>query len=441
MHNLAIALHKKGYEVSGSDDEIFEPSRSRLDKYNLLPQKVGWSPESLSDDIDFIILGMHARKDNPELKKAKELGLKVASYPEFIYEQSKDKTRVVIAGSHGKTTITAMVLHALHYHNMECDFMVGAQLEGFDTMVKLTSGNEFILLEGDEYLSSPIDLRPKFLHYKPNIALLSGIAWDHINVFPTYEDYRKQFDLLLDNIEPGGVIVYNEADPEVVDVVDSTANEVKKFAYGIPDYEVENGETWLVTPEGNIPLAIFGQHNLNNLEGARWICNQMGCTDEQFYEAIPSFTGAARRLEALEENEQISAYRDFAHAPSKVKATVKSIKEKYPDRNVIAVLELHTFSSLNPDFIDGYAHTLDPAEKAIVFYSPEVVKHKKLPDLSPEKVKQAFGNSSNLSIVTTAENMMSEIETAVAEKPIALLLMSSGNFNGINWKEKIKSWL
>ncbi len=441
MHNLAIALHNKGFEVSGSDDEIFEPSRSRLDKLGLLPSKNGWFPEKITSDLDFVILGMHARADNPELLKARELGLKLVSYPEFIYEQSKNKTRVVIAGSHGKTTITAMILHALQYNNIECDFMVGAQLEGFDTMVKLTDHNEFILLEGDEYLSSPIDLKPKFLHYRPNIALLSGIAWDHINVFKTYEEYKHQFALLLNHIEPGGVIVYNEADPEIIDVVENTANEIKRFSYNTPLYQMENGKTILQTPEGDIPLAIFGRHNMNNLEGARWICNQMGCTDEQFYEAIASFTGASRRLEILESQNDLFVYRDFAHAPSKVKATVQAVREKHPDQQLIAALELHTFSSLNPNFIGGYKDTLSLADLALVYYSPEVVKHKKLPDLSPEEVKLAFGNPANLKVVTSSQELLAAMNAAMTgNKKKALLLMSSGNFDGITWKESLKSW-
>lgn len=436
MHNLALALNHKGYKVSGSDDEIFEPSKSRLNSKGLLPAQMGWNPDNITTDLDYVILGMHARKDNPELLKAQELGVPVLSYPEFIYQQSKDKTRVVIAGSHGKTTISAMILHVLHYHNHDCDFMIGAQLEGFDTMVKLTHENEFILLEGDEYLSSPIDLRPKFLHYKPNIALLSGIAWDHVNVFPTFEDYTKQFDLLLESIEPGGVVIYNETDQEVQKVVNNTKNEVKKFPYALPEYEVSDGQANLITEEGVVPLSVFGKHNMNNLEGARWICSQMGINDEQFYEAITSFKGAARRLETIDNSNGIEAFRDFAHAPSKVKATVEAVKESYPNKRVIACLELHTFSSLNINFMDQYAGSMDSADVSFVYFNPQVVAHKKLPELNVADIQQKFGNS-NIQVFDNNNPLIETIKENLAKDDV-LLIMSSGSFDGIDWKKVIE---
>lgn len=436
MHNLALALNHKGYKVSGSDDEIFEPSKSRLNSKGLLPAQMGWNPDNITTDLDYVILGMHARKDNPELLKAQELGVPVLSYPEFIYQQSKDKTRVVIAGSHGKTTISAMILHVLHYHNHDCDFMIGAQLEGFDTMVKLTHENEFILLEGDEYLSSPIDLRPKFLHYKPNIALLSGIAWDHVNVFPTFEDYTKQFDLLLESIEPGGVVIYNETDQEVQTVVNNTKNEVKKFPYALPEYEVSDGQANLITEEGMVPLSVFGKHNMNNLEGARWICSQMGINDEQFYEAITSFKGAARRLETINNSNGIEAFRDFAHAPSKVKATVEAVKESYPNKRVIACLELHTFSSLNINFMDQYAGSMDSADVSFVYFNPHVVAHKKLPELNVADIQQKFGNS-NIQVFDNNNPLIETIKENLAKDDV-LLIMSSGSFDGIDWKKVIE---
>lgn len=436
MHNLALALNHKGYKVSGSDDEIFEPSKSRLNSKGLLPAQMGWNPDNITTDLDYVILGMHARKDNPELLKAQELGVPVLSYPEFIYQQSKDKTRVVIAGSHGKTTISAMILHVLHYHNHDCDFMIGAQLEGFDTMVKLTHENEFILLEGDEYLSSPIDLRPKFLHYKPNIALLSGIAWDHVNVFPTFEDYTKQFDLLLESIEPGGVVIYNETDQEVQTVVNNTKNEVKKFPYAIPEYEVSDGQANLITEEGMVPLSVFGKHNMNNLEGARWICSQMGINDEQFYEAITSFKGAARRLETIDNSNGIEAFRDFAHAPSKVKATVEAVKESYPNKRVIACLELHTFSSLNINFMDQYAGSMDSADVSFVYFNPQVVAHKKLPELNVADIQQKFGNS-NIQVFDNNNPLIETIKENLVKDDV-LLIMSSGSFDGIDWKKVIE---
>ena len=320
MHNLALALHNKGYQVTGSDDAIFEPSKSRLEKKGILPAELGWFPEKITSDIDAIILGMHAKADNPELLKAQELGLKIYSYPEFLYEQSKNKTRVVIGGSHGKTTITSMILHVMHYHNIAVDYMVGAQLEGFDTMVHLTEENDFVVLEGDEYLSSPIDRRPKFHLYQPNIALISGIAWDHINVFPTYENYVEQFEIFIQKITNGGILVYNENDPEVKRVSEAATNPIRKIAYSTPEYAVSDGVTLLKTPEGDMPIEVFGAHNLNNLAGAKWICQNMGVDEADFYEAIASFKGASKRLEKIAEGKGKVAYKDFAHSPSKVAA-------------------------------------------------------------------------------------------------------------------------
>ena len=436
MHNLAIALHKKGYEVSGSDDEIFEPSKGRLNKYGLLPQTKGWDINNITKDLDFVVLGMHAKKDNPELAKAQEFGLKIMSYPEFLYEQSKDKTRVVIAGSHGKTTITSMILHALHYHGKDCDFMVGAQLEGFETMVKLTEHNEFMILEGDEYLSSPMDLRPKFIHYHPNIALISGIAWDHVNVFPSFEKYVEQFSLFLDTIEPGGVVIYNELDNKVNEVIENTKNEVKKFAYSLPDYSVDNG-THLIASEndGYIPLEIIGRHNMNNLEGARWICNQMGLSDEEFYEAIVSFKGASRRLETLIEKDGLIVYRDFAHAPSKVNATVDAVKESYPDKKLVACFELHTFSSLNIEFMQQYKGSMDAADTALIYFNPGVVAHKGLAELSTASVQEAFG-SDKIQVFDNNSELLKKLKSELTDNCISLI-MSSGSFDGIDWKEEL----
>ncbi|MBT8273103.1 MAG: peptidoglycan synthetase, partial [Bacteroidia bacterium] len=332
MHNLALALHNKGYRVSGSDDTIFDPSKSRLEAKGLLPAEFGWFPEKISNDLDAIVLGMHAKADNPELLKAQELNLKIYSYPEFLYEQSKHKTRVVIGGSHGKTTITSMILHVMHYFNKEVDYMVGAQLEGFDVMVKLTEDNDFIVLEGDEYLSSPIDRRPKFHLYQPNIALLSGIAWDHINVFPTFENYLEQFRIFVDSIIKGGSISYNIEDDHVNSIVEASENTIRKFPYETPEYTVDNGQTLLETPEGPMPIEIFGQHNLNNLAGAKWICQQMGVDEDDFFEAIATFKGASKRLEKIAESDTSVAYKDFAHSPSKVEATTKAVKDQYANR-------------------------------------------------------------------------------------------------------------
>ncbi|MCG2611361.1 Mur ligase domain-containing protein [Flavobacterium sp. SM15] len=433
MHNLALALHSKGYQVTGSDDAIFEPSKSRLEKKGLLPAEMGWFPEKITSDIEAIILGMHAKADNPELLKAQELGLKIFSYPEFLYEQSKNKTRVVIGGSHGKTTITSMILHVMHYHGINVDYMVGAQLEGFDTMVHLTEENDFIVLEGDEYLSSPMDRRPKFHLYQPNIALISGIAWDHINVFPTYENYVEQFEVFIQKITNGGILVYNENDPEVKRVAEAATNPIRKIAYHTPQYTVENGVTLLETPEGPMPIEVFGAHNLNNLAGAKWICQNMGVDEAEFYEAIASFKGASKRLEKIAEGKTKVAYKDFAHSPSKVAATTKAVKEQYPNRTLVACLELHTYSSLNAAFLKEYEGALDNADVAVVFYSPDAVKIKQLEEVTYEQIAQAFKRN-DLIIYTNPEEFKNFLFNKDLENS-ALLLMSSGNYGGLNFDE------
>lgn len=430
MHNLAIALKDKGYQVTGSDDAIFEPSRSRLEKKGILPEEMGWFPEKMTSDIDAVILGMHAHADNPELAKAKELGLKIYSYPEFLYEQSKEKTRVVIGGSHGKTTITSMILHVLNFHQKDIDYMVGAQLEGFDCMVKITEDNDFMILEGDEYLSSPIDLRSKFLLYQPNIALISGIAWDHINVFKTFDDYVEQFRKFVASITPGGVLVYNEEDAEVVKVVESAENYFRKIPYKTPDYEIVNGIVNLKTDMGDIPLSVFGKHNLLNMEGARFICSQLGIMEEEFYEAIMSFKGASKRLEKVERQDGGLLYKDFAHAPSKVKATVAAFAEQFSKTETFGFLELHTYSSLNPVFLEQYDHALDGLDNAVVFYSEDALKIKRMDPISPELIKEKFKNE-NLKVFTNAEDLHKYWETLDKSKG-AFLMMSSGNFGGLD---------
>lgn len=435
MHNLALALHNKGYKITGSDDAIFEPSKTRLANKGILPDEMGWFPEKITKDIDAVILGMHAKADNPELLKAQELGLKIYSYPEFLYEQSKNKTRVVIGGSHGKTTITSMILHVMHYQGIDVDYMVGAQLEGFDTMVHLTEENDFIVLEGDEYLSSPMDRRPKFHLYQPNIALISGIAWDHINVFPTYENYVEQFEVFIQLITNGGILVYNEDDAEVKRVAEAATNPIRKLPYRTPNYTVKDGVTLLETNEGFMPIEVFGAHNLNNLAGAKWICQNMGVDEADFYEAIASFKGASKRLEKIAENKYNVAYKDFAHSPSKVSATTRAVKEQYPDRKLIACLELHTYSSLNPEFLKEYEGALDAADVAVVFYSPDAVKIKQLEEVTAEQIGKAF-NREDLIIYTNPAAFKEYLfHLKYDTEGIALLLMSSGNYGGLNFDD------
>lgn len=435
MHNLALALHNKGYKVSGSDDAIFEPSKSRLEKANLLPEKIGWFPSKISTELDAVILGMHAKKDNTELLKAQELNVKIYSYPEFLYQQSKNKTRVVIGGSHGKTTITSMILHVVKYHNKNVDYMVGAQLEGFETMVHLTDTNEFIVLEGDEYLSSPTDLRPKFHLYQPNIALISGIAWDHINVFPTFEDYIKQFTIFISKITNGGILIYNEEDENVKNVANQAANPIRKIPYTTPKYTIKNGITYLQTPEGNMPIEIFGKHNLNNLSGAKWVCQCMGIDEDDFYEAIATFKGASKRLEKIGENATTTIYKDFAHSPSKVMATTNAVKNQYTNRKLIACLELHTYSSLTTNFLKHYKNTLNKADVAVVFYSPKAVKLKQLKPISAEEIASSFDRN-DLIIYTSPEEFNTFLHNQNL-KDTNLLLMSSGNYGGLNLNELV----
>jgi UDP-N-acetylmuramate: L-alanyl-gamma-D-glutamyl-meso-diaminopimelate ligase len=428
MHNLAIALHKKGYQVTGSDDVIFEPSASRLAKYGILPPQMGWNTAHIRADLDAVILGMHALTDNPELLKAQQLGLKIYSYPEYIYEQTKDKLRVVIGGSHGKTTITSMILHVLNYYKRDFDYLVGAQLAGFDTMVKITSEAPIIVIEGDEYLASPIDRRPKFHLYKANLAVISGIAWDHINVFKTYADYVKQFELFIDTIQPGGKLIYCNADKDLVKVVEKATAPIGKIGYHIPEHVVKDGVTFLMPEE--IPLKIFGDHNLMNLNAAKLICAQLGINDEEFDAAIRSFTGAAKRLELLKSSDQTNVYKDFAHSPSKLKATIEAVKAQFPDRKLIACIELHTFSSLNKDFLVQYGDTMKAADVAIVYIDEKTFQHKKLQPFSKDDVQTAF-KSDKIHYFDSSEALQ-DCLLKVNFYRTNLLLMSSGNFGGLD---------
>lgn len=433
MHNLALALHHKGYAVTGSDDEIFEPSKGRLKAAGLLPKSQGWFPEKISNDLEAVILGMHARADNPELLKAQELGLSIYSYPEYLYEQTKNKKRVVIGGSHGKTSITAMILHVLHHHNVDADYMVGAQLEGFDTMVRLTEAAPVVILEGDEYLSSPIDRRPKFHLYKPHVGLISGISWDHINVFPTFENYVEQFSIFVDLIENGGQLIYCSEDVEVKAVAEVGDITVDRLPYGIPTHENRNGVTVLLTDIGEVPLKVFGLHNLMNLEGARLVCNSLDLTNKQFYQAISAFKGASMRLELVAEGDNSSVFKDFAHSPSKLKATTAAVKDQFTDRKLVACMELHTFSSLNRDFLDQYKGSMDKADTAIVYFNPETLKHKRLPDITAAEVKDSFARE-DLLVITDSTELSNHLKKLTWEHT-NLLLMSSGNFDGLSLEE------
>jgi len=438
MHNLALALHERGDAlITGSDDAIFEPSKSRLSRAGILPEREGWYPQKIHNGLDVIILGMHAKRDNPELLKAKQIGLKIYSYPEFLYESTKNKTRVVIGGSHGKTSITSMLLHSLKHSNSNVDYMVGARLEGYKTMVRLSTDSEWAVFEGDEYLSSPIDLRPKFHLYRANVAILSGMAWDHINVFPTFEKYKIAFSDFLKSMEPGGTLIYNSDDVELKDLVLEDNSPIRKIPYSIPKYRIDDFKWVWCTPQGDLNLHFIGKHNLSNAEGARWLAQEMGIQAEEFYDAISTFSGAERRLEILGRGEHRSVHLDFAHAPSKVKATVEAYVETFPKTIKIGLLELHTFSSLNPDFISGYHDVLNGLDQAVVYYDPKAVAHKNLPELEKSTVESVFG--SEVKVFTDID----EFRIFFDKLPIScnLLVMSSGNLGGFDIRAYSEKWV
>ncbi|HEC43389.1 MAG TPA: peptidoglycan synthetase [Bacteroides sp.] len=434
MHNLALALKQKGYKVTGSDDEIFEPSRSRLYSAGLLPEKNGWDPEMITSDIDVVILGMHARDGNPELEKARELervpgsGLKIQSFPEFLYEQTADKKRIVIGGSHGKTTITSMVMHVLKSNGIQFDYMVGSIVEGFDTMVGLSEESEIAVFEGDEYLTSALDRRPKFHLYKPHVSLISGIAWDHMNVFPEEEDYLEQFRIFIEKTEVGGSLVYCAEDPILQNLIKSSGRILDYIPYREHRFENISDKTQLIFNGDKYPVNVFGRHNMQNISAARTICELLGINHADFYTSIASFTGAARRMQLLQENDETAVYLDFAHAPSKVMATTTAMKDQYPERHLVAVLELHTFSSLNAEFLPRYEASMECADTAIVYYNPKTVAHKKLPKISVRQIAEAF-NKQGLDVYSDADKLMQDLR-GFSWTGSNLLIMTSGNFDG-----------
>lgn len=429
MHNLAIALKRSGHVVSGSDDEIYEPARSRLSDEGLLPSSEGWDPDRIGSDTEAVILGMHAKADNPELARAKELGVRIYSFPEFIMEQSRAKHRVVIAGSHGKTTITAMVMHVLRGMGREFDYLIGGQVEGFDVMVRLTNDAPTIILEGDEYLSSPIDPRPKFLAYKPHMALISGIAWDHINVFPTEEQYVYQFEQLVENMPKAGVIVFNEEDKRLVNIIKTFADKEAYYLYPYktPDYRIRDGNYEVKIQGIRQALGVIGKHNMTNLEGAWQVCDWMGIELEDFLEQIKTFTGASKRLEKIYEDKGSLVYKDFAHSPSKVKATTEAVAELYKKRNVVACLELHTFSSLNKAFLSQYKDTLKSLKNKIVFVNEHTLKMKNYPAITREELVKAF-NDKKIELAFTIEELKTAVRKLRKDDNNVFLMMSSGNF-------------
>ena len=431
MHNLALALHRRGAHVTGSDDEIFEPAQSRLQAAGLLPAAEGWFAERITPDLDAVIVGMHARPDNPELRRAQELGLRVYSFPEFIYEASRDKQRIVIGGSHGKTSITSLILHVLRYHGRQFDYAVGAQLEGFDLMVQLTDDAPVIIIEGDEYLASPIDRRPKFHLYQHHIGVISGISWDHINVFPTEENYREQFRLFAEMTPKAGTLIYNQDDEQVQLVTVPTDASVTYVGYGPHEHVVRDGRTYLLTKrDEEVPIQVFGEHNLRNISAAKEVCKCLSIKGKDFYEAVATFKGAARRLELVRASADSVVYKDFAHSPSKLQATATALKQQFPRRRLVACLELHTFSSLNPDFLPQYAHTFDAPDVAVVYFNPHVLAHKRLPPLPPEAVQAAFQRP-DLRVFTDSQQL-AEFLHGQDWHDTNLLMMTSGTFDGLD---------
>ncbi len=433
MHNLAIALHKKGYQVTGSDDKFFDPSKSRLEKYGLLPEKEGWHPEKIDLNIEAVILGMHAREDNPELIKARENGNKIYSFPEYLYEQTKNKTRVVIGGSHGKTTVTSMIMHVLKTYHHQFDYMVGSQIEGFETMVGLSNESDIAVFEGDEYLSSALDRRPKFHLYKPHTAVITGIAWDHVNVFPTFENYVKQFEIFTSCIEENGTLIYYEPDKIVKNITEIASKNLTKIPYKEHPFITENNQTYLLNNHTQIPVSLFGKHNMANIEAARNVCSKLNISDDNFYQAIQNFKGAQKRLDLIKEKNNQRVFFDFAHAPSKLKATVEAVKSQYPLQKLVACIELHTFSSLNKSFLPEYKNTMKKADQAVVYFNPETLKHKKLEMITKTDIQEGF-HSKNLLVFDNAKKLQSYLLNEQHGES-NFLFMSSGNFDELNIRE------
>ena len=433
MHNLAMALQKAGHDVSGSDDEIYEPARGRLSAAGLLPQSEGWHEEKITADIQLVIVGMHARKDNPELLKAQVMGITVQSYPEFLRQHGAAKTRVAVAGSHGKTTTTALIMHILRYNEINFDYAVGAMLDGFDTMVRLSDA-PIMVIEADEYLSSPLDLRPKFLHYAPKIAIITGIEHDHFNVFPTLGDYLRAFGDFAQSLPAGAKLIYYRQSPHIADLSAQVADTVQLAPYDTPMHEIKSQKTWLLPADvAPVPLSVFGAHNLQNIAAARLACLSLGLDDKQIYAALPTFGGAARRLQCLKSTPQCTVFSDFAHAPSKVRATVQAIRAQFAEYELIAAVELHTFSSLNADFLPNYAHTLDLADAAFVHFSPHTLAQKRLPSLDAAQICQAFARA-DIAVFEQSEWLRAAIEQRMqaSPRPSVVLLMSSGTWSGMN---------
>lgn len=425
MHNLAIDLHKNGHTISGSDDQIFEPSFSKLKKYSLMPKNLGWNADFITDEIDLIILGMHAKEDNLELKKALELGLKIQSFPEFVASQITDKKRVAIAGSHGKTSTTAMLMHILKDNNFEFDYLVGSELPGYESMVKLSNA-PLIVIEADEYLSSKLDQRPKFLWYKPQLSVITGIAWDHINVFPTFELYKKAFTDFIDSHQADSSIFFYQFDEELSKIINNSTYKCRPYT----ELTAKNQGQYSIVLDNNEEeyyFPFFGNHFLQNASAAIHLAMELGLNQKDIYKALESFPGSAKRLELVWANDQLFIYRDFAHSPSKVMATIKAFSRQFKDYQVFFVFEPHTFSSQQIDFIQHYNKCFEDLN-AYIFMDKKAFALKNKPMLSGPDIENAFGTNS---ILNSATELMKEIrKSSQKSKKTVWVLMSSGNMGG-----------
>lgn len=432
MHNLAVNLADQGHQVTGSDDQIVEPSKSRLQKVGLLPEKLGWFPEKITEDLDAIILGMHAAADNPEVKRAEELGIKIYSYPEFVYQQSEDKIRVVIAGTYGKTTITSMVMHVLKKLNREFDYLVGAQLEGFGSLVKLTAHSPVIIIEGDEYYASALDYQSKFLYYKPNIALISGVEWDSFRTHIEEERYYDQFRSFITTIVPRGTLIYNKDSKHLVDIVEETKEcKINRHGYKMPEYTINKGVTYLDLGETKIPLKVFGKHNLSNIMGAYTVCEWLGVKRDEFYEAIQDFKSSIRYLEFVAGTDTSVVYQDFAHSPAKLRSSIHAIKEQFPYQALVTIIELNAYDVIEDDKFYAYENTMQGSDHAVAFVNLENVKNLNINVTDLEAKLEKVFNHPSFRVITSVA-VLGDFLESFKSNGHNLLFMSSNSHSGVN---------
>ncbi len=428
MHNLALALDSQGFMLSGSDDQIFEPARTRLKNRGICPEKEGWFSEKINTDLSFVVLGMHAKPDNPELVKALELGVKVYSFPELVAEMYSNSTRIVVAGSHGKTTTTSMMMHVFKALGKQFDYLVGAQLEGFDVMVALDK-KEYSIIEGDEYLSSCLDPRPKFMHYSPQIAIITGIAWDHYNVFPTFDSYKNAFVQLIQSMKEGSLLLWYEGDSDLAELVGEYAQHLKTIAYKESEFVIQGNKCYLISEEACYSLEVFGRHNLQNMNSVIKVCEYLNFNSIDVCTSLSTFKGAAKRMQLLQNNGDLIIYQDFAHAPSKVKATINALRETYPYHHLHCFLELHTYSSLNKNFLPQYYSTVNECDEITIYFDPKALEIKRMEALDLQFIKDSFGRQ-NMNVIDNPAEL--KVQMDIARKGRGLLVfLGSGNWAGM----------